>query len=101
MSDGKNFHVPMAENKAPAIITGDLNVRYRDKIDPNVPRIDRYWKENETGITFEVTRFLRVIGEVTGLRVVIRDAKYGRERAIWLRELQKDFSKIGNHSSQF
>ena len=90
-------HIPHS-GKAPNAI---IPVRHRDVVDRTVPRIQRYWKENETGILYEVTRFMRVIGAITGLRVVIRDAKYGRERSLFLQELQKDFTKYGNSSSQF
>ncbi len=76
-------------------------VRHRDVVDRTIPRIQRDRKENETGILYEVTRFMRVIGAITGLRVVIRDAKYGRERSLFLQELQKDFTRYGNTSSQF
>jgi hypothetical protein len=59
-------------------------------------RIDRFWKDKETGVTVEVKNYNIVTGDLRGRRVVFFDPSINHEAALPEEEFRKQFYSLGN-----
>jgi len=64
-------------------------------------RIDRYWKNKQTGVTVEVKRYLSVTGDVNEMRVIFFDPVVNHELSMEEREFREQHEVVGNLSSKF
>ena len=84
------------QRRAPFGIVRHREPNTVDKAD----RIDRYWKNKETGVTVQVTAYQKVQPEGKR-RVVYLDPNVGVNLSCTLDEFKRDFYPVGNLSSKF
>lgn len=75
-----------------------IPTKHRQVIDPTIPRLNRFWREKDSGIMFEAKKFYRSTGHKVGLFVIIVEADKGfPEQSIdYPKPFLEKFEDLGN-----